>query len=290
VGCGEKAILSAKDRHSLPLCHESFMSVHAFDDKNFRSRYRRFVKIKSMKNLIKMIIKWLATAKILSIPRRFVGRVIISAISSKNGILFFVTDPAGTQAVNVIKQIRKEAEMQLSGLEAYQICVAVRKTEKIEGDIAEVGIYKGGSAKLICETAKKKSVHLFDTFEGLPDLCAMDSLERFHKGEFSVKFENVKDYLKKYPNVYFYKGLFSSTSESVNNKTFSFIHLDVDLYESTLSCLKFFYPRISKGGVIISHDYPGSKGVKSAFDEFFIDKPEIIIELPGCDQCLIVKV
>jgi hypothetical protein len=54
--------------------------------------------------------------------------------------------------------------------------------------------------------------------------------------------------------------------------------------------LKVLLPANNKGGVIISHDYPKSKGVKSAFDGFFSDKPEIIVELPACDQCLIIKV
>ena len=74
------------------------------------------------------------------------------------------------------------------------------------------------------------------------------------------------------------------------NKKFSFVHLDVDLYKSTLDCLKYFYPRVSRGGVIISHDYPNSDGVNKAFDEFFQDKPEIIIEPFATGQCLIVKV
>ena len=68
------------------------------------------------------------------------------------------------------------------------------------------------------------------------------------------------------------------------------LHLDVDIYDSTLNSLKFFYPRMSRGGCIISHDYPSSEGVKKAFDEFFEDKPEIIIEPFAINQCLIVKV
>ncbi len=234
-----------------------------------------------MENLTGMIIKWLGTSKILSIPRRYAGGIIADAISSKN---------IPPQAFNLIKQIKKETSMLLSDFAAYQIYMAVRKTEKIEGDIAEVGAYKGGSGKLICETTKKP-VYLFDTFEGLPDLCENDNPEQFHKGDWPAQFENVKDYLRKYPNVYLYKGLFPSTAEPIKNKKFSFIHLDADIYESTLNSLKFFYPRINKGGVIISHDYPASKGVKRAFEEFFEDKPEIILELhPSCGQCLIVKV
>ena len=67
------------------------------------------------------------------------------------------------------------------------------------------------------------------------------------------------------------------------------VHLDVDLYKSTLDCLKFFYPRVNKGGIIISHDYPSVNGVKKAFDEFFKDKPEPIIRV-SYNQCLIVKI
>ncbi len=130
--------------------------------------------------------------------------------------------------------------MLLLNTEAYLIYETVRKTEKIPGDVAEVGVYRGGSAKLIRE-ATKKPLHL-------------------------------------------------GTATPVSGKRFSFVHLDVDIYESTLACLTFFYPRMTKGGCIISHDYPlGSDGVRRAFDEFFSDKPEIIIEPFATDQALVVK-
>lgn len=211
---------------------------------------------------------------------------------ANKGIIVTLVDSNSWQApetLNLIKQIKAETEMGLLDPEAYQICITTRKTEKITGDVAEVGVYKGGSAKLICETTKKP-VHLFDTFEGLPDLSRLDNPEQFKKGDYSVPFESVKNYLKNYPNVHFYKGLFPSTAGPIKNKTFSFVHLDVDLYESTLDCLEFFYPRMNKGGVIISHDYPGAKGVKKAFDEFFGGKPEMIISSTGCNQCLVIKV
>jgi hypothetical protein len=70
--------------------------------------------------------------------------------------------------------------------------------------------------------------------------------------------------------------------------SFSFVHLDVDLYQSTLSGLEWFYPRLNRGGVLISHDYTIAKGVRKAFDEFFIDKPECLIELSG-SQVAFVK-
>jgi hypothetical protein len=194
-----------------------------------------------------------------------------------------------TKGIALIKRIKEETEMLLLDQEAYLIYAMVKKTEKIEGDIAEVGVYKGGSSKLI-RAATKKTLHLFDTFEGLPGICAKDDAKLVQSGEYSAPLESVKNYLADYPDIHFYRGLFPATAEPVKDKRFSFVHLDVDLYESTLNCLKFFYTRMNRGGVIIGHDYPTLGGVKKAFDEFLEDKPEIIIEPFATGQCLIVKV
>lgn len=234
-------------------------------------------------------MKWLGASSILSGPRRYAGAFLADYYLNKNKFFAVYDPPDSARPFGLIRQIKAETQMLLTELEAFQIYMAVTKTGKLEGDIAEVGVYKGGSAKLICETTTKP-VHLFDTFEGLPDLSEEDSSKEFRKGDYSASLESVQKYLSHYPNVHFYKGLFPSTAGPIAAKRFSFIHLDVDIYESTFNCLKYFYQRITSGGVIISHDYPKSKGVKSAFDGFFEDKPEIVIELPACNQCLVVKV
>lgn len=245
-----------------------------------------------MKKIIKYAIKWLGITKLLSISRGYVGRSLAYYYSSKGKLIYdFLssTSQGHAKGIDLIKQIKGETEMLLGHQEAYLIYITVKKTEKIEGNIAEVGVYKGGSAKLMCE-ATKKPLYLFDTFEGLPDLCAEDNPKQFQKGNYSTSLESVKSYLNGYQNINFYKGLFPATAEPVKDKKFSFVHLDVDIYESTLNCLKFFYPRMNVGGVIISHDYSSSDGVRKAFDEFFKDKPEIIIEPFTTSQAFIVKV
>jgi len=238
--------------------------------------------------MIKKITKWLLNNQVLSVPRMYVGKALVDYYRDKGMTLISIYSKS-PKFFDLVRKIKEETEMRLSGLDAYHIYTIVKKTEKIEGHIAEVGVYKGGSAKLI-RAATKKPIHLFDTFEGLPDLSKYDSADKFYKGKYFASFESVKSYLNKYPNFYFYKGIFPSTARPIKDKRFSFVHLDVDIYESTVNCLKFFYPRMNRGGCIISHDYPDSKGVKKAFDEFFEDKPEIIIEPFGTGQSLIVKV
>ena len=62
------------------------------------------------------------------------------------------------------------------------------------------------------------------------------------------------------------------------------------MYQSTLDALKFFWPRMVKGGRIISHDYNANNiaGIKKAFREFFNDSPEKIIEIADT-QSMIIK-
>ncbi|HEY3331669.1 MAG TPA: TylF/MycF/NovP-related O-methyltransferase [Capsulimonadaceae bacterium] len=71
---------------------------------------------------------------------------------------------------------------------------------------------------------------------------------------------------------------------------FSFVHLDADIYESTVNGIEWFYPRTNSGGVIVVHDYasPITPGVTKAIDDFFVNKPERIIRLPAY-QAVIVK-
>lgn len=181
---------------------------------------------------------------------------------------------------------KKETTLLLSHCEACQIISAVNATARIPGDLAEVGVAYGASAKLIQQHAHGKLLHLFDTFEGLPDTTTKDSA-KFSKGQFRSDLDSVRRYLLP-DNVRFYKGFFPGTAEPVKDTMFSFVHVDVDLYESTLACLQFFYPRLSPGGILISHDYLTAEGVNAAFEEFFADRPEPVIELTGY-QCMIVK-
>ncbi len=177
----------------------------------------------------------------------------------------------------------KERVTTLNVNDLHNVYTITLATKKIRGDIAEVGVYRGSSAKVICKVKENRILHLFDTFEGLPETDSIDfkydGVHKFKKGDFSASFNEVKKYLKKYKNVYFYKGIFPETSKPINNKKFSFVHFDVDIYRSAKDCLEFFYPRMSKGGVILSHDFPVGKGVVKAFEEFFKDKPETFIPL-----------
>ena len=189
--------------------------------------------------------------------------------------------------VRLLRRVRRERRWLLTANEAFIVYSLARAQSKYEGHIAEVGAYQGGSAKVICEAKGDRPFHLFDTFEGLPPAAVQDG--NVHRvSQYSCSLESVQQYLAGYPNVSLYKGRFPESSGPVENLRFTFAHFDVDLYESTLGCLQFFYPRMIPGGVMLSHDYSILSGVREAFAEFLRDKPEPLIELPTT-QCMLTK-
>ena len=173
----------------------------------------------------------------------------------------------------------------------YFLYQAAQQTASLPGNIAEVGVYRGGTARILTETSQPfaKAVHLFDTFEGMPEVDQSKDIHR--EGDFSdTSVEAVKRQLGHLENYVIHKGVFPITASAVENERFSLAHIDVDIYKSVLDCCDFFYPRVTSSGLLVFDDYGSEScpGAKMAVDEFFHDKPEAPIYL-ATGQCLVIK-
>jgi len=177
-------------------------------------------------------------------------------------------------------------------IQRYNLWSLSKRVAGRPGVFAEVGVYRGGSAKILCETKGNATLHLFDTFKGMPRVDPTSD-GGFHEGQFSdVTLDSVRSYLAKYQGVEFHPEIFPASSSDLMNKqlVFQFVHLDVDIRQSTFDALNFFYPLLAPGGLLISHDYgdPEVPGVRLAFEDFMRDKPEKLLEL-GATQVLLEK-
>jgi hypothetical protein len=191
------------------------------------------------------------------------------------------------KVVKLLQDIHDEKRSLLSAFEAFIVYSAARAMRSHSGAFAEVGVYKGASAKLISEVKGEKPLHLFDTFAGLPPSSPKD--RGVHReGQYACSMPAVKEYLNGYPNITFHQGVFPESTKTVSESRYAFCHFDVDLYEGTLACLRYFYDRMTPGGIMLSHDYGLLAGVEAAFTEFFADKPEKVFELPTT-QCMVIK-
>ncbi len=164
-------------------------------------------------------------------------------------------------------------------------------TNKLEGDIAEVGVYKGGTGRLLASVCKNKDIYLFDSFEGFKETNIEKGIDNYNAGDFGdISHKEVSDFLSGCKNIKIIKGWFPESASDIASN-FSLIHLDVDLYQSTKDGLEFFWPKLSNGGVIIIDDYHGKQtpGVKKATDEF-CQKHDIQPFFFAANQCVLIKV
>jgi O-methyltransferase len=173
----------------------------------------------------------------------------------------------------------------------YSLCL---NCVHLQGDFAECGTYKGGTAFLIADTMKAsaggRQLHLFDTFTGMPN-TAIQGVDHHKSGDFAdTSLDRVKRYLSQFPFVVFHPGLIPATFAAAKDRAFSFVHIDVDIYQTSQDCCEFFYPRMVRGGTMLFDDYgfPQCRGMRKAVDEFFLNKDETPISLPT-GQCLVIK-
>ena len=189
--------------------------------------------------------------------------------------------------MRTIRAARRGRESLLSGNEAFTVYSLARSQSSLDGDMAEVGVYQGVSARLISIASGNRPLHLFDTFAGLPAPDA-DEHERMREGHYAASLQSVQAFLGDRQNISYHPGLFPDTAPPDVGRRFSFVHLDVDLKSSTLACLEYFYSRLLPGGVILSHDYSYLTGVREAFAEFLLGRQECAMEL-ATSQAMLVK-
>lgn len=140
----------------------------------------------------------------------------------------------------------------------------------LDGEGAEIGVYRGGSALLFSHLKPvNRQLYLFDTFRGMPETDPKLDIHR--AGDFQdTSLPQVQSLLGKFTNVVFRPGFFPETAAGLENQAFSLVHVDADIYTSVLDCCKFFYPRLVGGGVLVFDDYGflSCPGAKQAVREF----------------------
>ena len=169
-------------------------------------------------------------------------------------------------------------------------------------DFVECGCWKGHSSyiisHLISEYKKEINFHIFDSFEGMSKIKKEDEVllnikeERKINNTWAGNESFVKNQVLKDFNFFkIYKGWIPSSFKEVESKKFSFVYIDVVLYEPTLETIKFFFPKLEKGGVIYCESYNSStfQGAKNAWDEYFKDKNYTFFFQNPIRGCFIVK-
>jgi O-methyltransferase len=175
----------------------------------------------------------------------------------------------------------------------YFIYLMAKQSLNVRGDFFECGVFRGGSASFIARLMEGsgKTLHLFDTFAGMPKCDPMrDPVHE--EGNFSdVAIDEVRALVGHEDFVSFHQGFIPETFDGMEDRDIAFAHVDVDIYSSVRECCEFIYPRLAPGGVIVFDDYGHVTciGARQAVDEYFADKPSRPIPL-YTGQAIVVKI
>ena len=170
---------------------------------------------------------------------------------------------------------------QVTEKETEKIIDLAKKCLKVEGDVMEMGCYKGDTSLLLAEVlvGTGKELWIYDSFEGLPEKGAEDESAlgvNFKQGELLVTKREVKERFLRagLPVPAIKKAWFADLVETDLPEKISLAFLDGDLYESIKDSLHLVGSKMTNGGIIIIHDYnnPALPGVVKAVDEWMKDK------------------
>ena len=166
------------------------------------------------------------------------------------------------------------------------------KENNIKGAYAELGVYKGETANILHLMDPNREFHLFDTFEGFPNIDLKNETGKaatYTKHNFADTSVETVTSLFNSSKIHFHKGYFPDTTDKLDSISYALVNMDVDLYKPTKEGLEYFYPLMEKGGIILIHDHnPDWPGLMKAVKEFSSQIPEAFIQLTDKDSTIIL--
>jgi O-methyltransferase len=191
-------------------------------------------------------------------------------------------------------QVRSHSMVSLQRLATVWQQVRYVDTYGLKGCLVECGVGKGGTVGMMAlahqfsSSTPQRQLHLFDSFEGLPEPKAgVDGMSAigYSKKRASGALKTIKkcvgtldenkNFLEKtlgYPKdlLQYHVGWFEQTlpKDSSTLGPIAILRIDGDWYESTKVCLENLYEKVIPGGIIIIDDYGHWEGCKRATDEF----------------------
>lgn len=162
------------------------------------------------------------------------------------------------------------------------IAELARKCESLPGNVAELGVYRGGISLMLAQLVPLKTVYAFDTFTGIPN--ADPAFDVHGNGDFSDVGDTL-EVLNAQKNIAPVVGIFPASAEGIEGQ-FCLAHFDGDTYQSCVDFIAYFVPRMVEGGFLVFDDWKWHKceGVTKAISDAFHPAR---IKAPNAMQCWI---
>lgn len=192
--------------------------------------------------------------------------------------------------IQIIKSVKPYTLTNEERIAALINAIGYTVDRKIPGDIAECGVWRGGSVMAIALALMSygdtsRHLYLYDTFDGMSAPTEHDTMfdgrsarsvlnghsvgtGAWARAPIDVVRANV--FSTGYPKekVHFVKGKVEDTLPSKRPAKLALLRLDTDWYESTKHELTHLFPLLDPHGILIIDDYGHWKGARKAVDEY----------------------
>jgi hypothetical protein len=201
----------------------------------------------------------------------------------------------------VVRRVRRHTMTTAPRIAALCDGIEYLVRHRIEGDLVECGVWRGGSMMAAALTLLRlgdtsRDLYLFDTYAGMPEPSAADVPSpydayysphaRWRRTQRSgpvvaTPLEEVRQRMERtgYPRerIHLVPGMVEETLPAHAPERIALLRLDTDWYASTRHELVHLYPRLSDGGVLIVDDYGHYEGARRAVDEYFGERDEPLL-------------
>lgn len=172
-----------------------------------------------------------------------------------------------------------------------------KKVGTVEGTIVKCGTEAEGFSRIaifrkLVEAQSNKKVLVFEKVAN--DSCSHDSKSSFILMQSSgINIDYIVKTLLKGVNekISFVAGNLNNSIPKylIDNPELkiSFLNIDLNDYEATLTTLQFFYPRLVNGGILIFDNYYKKRGNYNAFNDYFASAGIIINDCSGNNDFVI---
>lgn len=173
-----------------------------------------------------------------------------------------------------------------------QLCQYLLATLDVPGLRAECGVYRGATALLLCRALRTlrgefdgAGMYLIDSYSGTSRAVERDLIplrepdgstrmgEFFPQGKTDITADLVRGFfVDEFPRAQVLPGWIPDVFGRLPESRWSYVHVDVTLFEPTLACLEYFYPRLSPGGAMLCDGSIFCPGAEAAVREFCTSK------------------
>ena len=167
------------------------------------------------------------------------------------------------------------------------------RAASVPGDFAELGVWHGETYNGLRDVAHRagKLAWAIDSWQGMPEPSERDADATGHhwcpKGSVSPGGEaGIQEILDaahtagQAETVVIVEGWIPDVLDTLpDDLRFCFVHLDIDQYDSTAAALRWIWPRINPGGILVCHDwFPGRAFLAAGAIQAWLDECGLAME------------